>query len=194
MSALESQLMLSTWIEALRAGEVIVCPTETQLGLLADALSESAVARVCAIKRRPAHEPIALLLPHANALHSVACDIPAAALALAHAHWPGALTLLVPALPSLPTALVRDGKVGVRGPGPSPALDVVRAFGGPLTATSANRSGQPPVQDDEEALRVFGEEVAAIVPGRSQDALPSTIVDATSGALRVLRQGAITLG
>lgn len=193
MSERWSSQDLSVWVAALRSGQVLACPTETQLGLLADALSESAVARVCAIKRRPSGEPIALLLPHVEALFMVAHDVPAAALSLAHLHWPGPLTLLLPAQATLPAALVRDGKVGVRVPGPSPALDVVRAFGGPLTATSANRSGYPPARDAMEAQRLFGGEVAGFVPGRAQTTLPSTIVDATGKELRVLRQGAVTL-
>ena len=184
---------LKAWLAALRAGRVLVCPTETQLGLLADALSEAAVARVSAIKRRPASEPIALLLPSEDALSLVATEVPQAALALARAHWPGPLTLLVPAKRSLPAALVRDGKVGVRVPGPSLALEVARAFGGPLTATSANRSGKTPVRDALEAEREFGDEVAAIVPGQAQQATPSTIVDATGEHMVVLRQGAIRL-
>ena len=191
---MESQgTALAAWVSALREGHVLVCPTETQLGLLADALSESAVARVCALKRRPQNEPIALLLPDEAALPLVATSVPETALVLARAHWPGPLTLLVPARTSLPAALVRDGKVGVRVPGPSPALDLVRAFGGPLTATSANRSGHPPVASAEEAELEFAGEVAAVIPGNAQQALPSTIVDATGEDLVVLRQGAIAL-
>ncbi len=89
------------------------------------------------------------------------------------------------------SALQKDGKVGVRVPGPSPALDLVRAFGGPLTATSANRSGEPPACSGAEARALFGEALDAVVQGDSPAGLASTIVDVTSEPPVVLRQGAI---
>ena len=79
-------------------------------------------------------------------------DVSAEALQLAMTHWPGPLTLVLFAQAHLPSPVVKDGKVAVRVPGPSPALDLAIAFGGPLTATSANRSGEPLCTDPAEAL------------------------------------------
>jgi L-threonylcarbamoyladenylate synthase len=175
----------------LRAGGVVACPTETLQGLLADALSEPAVSAVVQLKRR-GPEPIALLLPQLDALATVTAEaLPADAMQLARRHWPGPLTLLVNARPELPSSLVRDGKVGVRVPGPSPALELVRAFDGPLTATSANLSGQPAARTEQEVRNYFASGLAGQVPGDAPGGLPSTVVDVTGGMIRVIRVGAV---
>jgi L-threonylcarbamoyladenylate synthase len=180
---------LAPFVAMLRQGEVVACPTETLVGLLADALSNEAVERVVALKKRGS-DPIALLLPDIASLEQVAAPLTPEALALAQAHWPGPLTLVVRALPGLPAAIAGQGTVGVRIPGPSPALDLVRAFGGPLTATSCNPSGQPAARTEGEVRHYFPA-LAGIVPGDAPGGAPSTVVDATGTALEVLRQGAI---
>lgn len=179
---------LTPFLEALSRGEVLACPTETLHGLLADALSAAAVARVVSLKQR-GPEPIALLLPDHASLVQVAQPLSRAAAALAARHWPGPLTLVVRALPGLPAALVQDGRVGVRVPGPSPAARLVRAFGRPLTATSANPSGQPAARTEAEVRAYFGADLL-VVPGDAPGGPPSTVVDVTDG-VRVLRQGAV---
>ena len=183
---------LARYVQVLRAGGVVACPTETLVGLLADALSEDAVNRVVAIKRR-GPDPIALILPDAQALSRVAEPLSELALQLAERHWPGPLTLIVRALPGLPAALVRNGTIGVRVPGPSAALDLARAFGGPLTATSCNPSGQPAARTEAEVRAYFPSELDDIVPGDAPGGAPSTVVDATGFAPKVIRQGAISL-
>lgn len=185
-------LDLTTILRVLERGGVVACPTETLIGLLADALAPAAVARVVTIKQR-GPDPIALLLPDVAALELVAEPLTPEAFALARAHWPGPLTLVLRARPGLPRELLRDGTVGVRVPGPSPALDLVRAFGGPLTATSANPSGQPAARTEAELRAYFPYQLDAIVPGDAPGGAPSTIVDATTPTPRILRQGAIHL-
>jgi L-threonylcarbamoyladenylate synthase len=177
-------------VEVLRRGGVIACPTETLVGLLADAENAAAVARVVAIKRRD-EAPIAVLVPSADAVATVAEPLAGRGRALARAHWPGPLTLVVRARAHLPAALVRDGKVGVRVPGPSPALDLVRAFGGPLTATSANRTGEPAARTIAEARAALGDDVDLYLPGESPGGAPSTVVDVTVEPPRVIRAGAV---
>ncbi|HKU40315.1 MAG TPA: L-threonylcarbamoyladenylate synthase [Polyangiales bacterium] len=177
----------------LRAGGVIACPTETLMGLLADARSEQAVAEVCRLKGRAPEQPIGVLIPDLAALDALVMEVPERARELAQRHWPGPLTLVLRARPGLPAALMRDGKLGLRVPGPSAALDVVRAFGGALTATSANRTGEPAARTDAEARAIFGAELAAIVPGAAGGAEASTVVDASGPELRVLRAGPIAI-
>jgi len=160
--------------------------------LLADGNNEEAVLAVCRLKGRATDQPIGLLLPDLAALDGVAIEVPERARELARKHWPGALSLLLRARPSLPAPLLREGKVSVRVPGASPALELVRAFGAPLTATSANRSGEPAARTSDEARAVFGDRVA-VVEGASPGGLASTLVDATGPELRVLRAGAIEL-
>lgn len=186
-------LDLPRLVALLRAGGVIACPTETLVGLLADARSEAAVAEVCRLKGRAPEQPIGVLIPDLAALDDLVLDLPTRARELAARYWPGPLTLVLRVQPGLPAALLREGKLAVRVPGPSPALDLVRAFGGPLTATSANRTGEPAASDDRQARAIFGDELAAIVPGVSPGGEASTIVDASGPELRVLRHGPIAI-
>jgi len=181
-------------VEVLRRGGVVACPTETWLGLLADARNEGAIERVAELKRRPADLPIALLLPNAEAIAEVSAEPPSpASRSLIEQHWPGPLTILVKAAPSLSPRLTQDGKVGIRVPGPSPAAELVRAFGHPLTATSANRTGEPPMRSIDELPEALREGVDALVAGLSPGGPPSTLVDATIEPMQVLRAGAIEI-
>ncbi|MBW2214825.1 MAG: threonylcarbamoyl-AMP synthase [Deltaproteobacteria bacterium] len=184
---------LAAVVEVLRQGGVVACPTETWLGLLADARSETALQRVAELKGRPADMPIALLLPDARAAAEVASPPSAAARALMEAYWPGPLTILLEAKLGLNPRLTRDGKVGVRVPGPSPAADLVRAFGYPLTATSANRTGEPPLRSADELPVAFAKGVDGAVSGVSPGGAPSTLIDATASPMQILRVGAIDI-
>lgn len=184
---------LTRLTELLRAGGVVAVPTETLVGLLADARNPAAVQEVCRLKGRAADQPIGLLLPDYEALDAWAESVPAAARELAQRHWPGPLSLVVRARPGVLPALLRDGTVSVRVPGESPALDLVRAFGSPLTATSANKTGEPAACTADEVRQAFGDALAAIVEGSAPGGPPSTIVDATGPVLHVLRTGAIKL-
>ena len=191
-TAAEPELL--AFVNLLRAGEVLACPTETQMGLLADALSEQAVARVCELKGRPAGEAISVIVPSLEQALRLVRDVSDHALRLARAHWPGPLTLVLRAREGMPSALIKDGKLALRVPGPSPALALVRAFGGPLTATSANRSGKPPLTTAAELRTTFGPALAGIVPGTPPGTAPSTIIDITGDHPLVIRQGAVIVG
>ncbi len=182
---------LAALVRVLEQGGVIACPTETWLGLLADARNEEAVERVAELKGRPSDMPIALLLPDGASVTSVAEPPSAAAQALMRAHWPGPLTILLTAKPGLSPRLSRDGKIGVRVPGPSPAAELVRAFGHPLTATSANRTGEPPLRSAEELPAALAEGLAGLVPGISPGGAPSTLIDSTRTPMEIIRIGAI---
>jgi L-threonylcarbamoyladenylate synthase len=184
---------LDAFVAALRAGGVLACPTETQVGLLADACDERAVQRVCEMKRRPMGEALPLIVPSLEVAWRVSRDVSAQAERLARQYWPGPLTLVLRAAPHLPAALVKDGTVALRVPGLSPALELVRAFGGALTATSANISGQPPLSDAAELRATFGAALAGVVPGRAPGGAPSTIVDMTGATPKIVRQGALFL-
>lgn len=184
---------LAALVQVLEEGGVVACPTETWLGLLADARNEKAVERVAELKGRPADMPIALLLPSADSLTAVAEPAPAAAQALMSVHWPGPLTILLTAKPGLSPRLSRDGKVGVRVPGPSPAADLVRAFGHPVTATSANRTGEPPLRTADELPAELAEGLGGLVAGSAPGGAPSTLIDSTRTPMEILRAGAIDI-
>ena len=189
-----SRTQLRPFVDALRAGGVVACPTETQMGLLADALDVRAVERVRAMKGRPEGEALPVLAPSLEVALSLVRDVSAEALVLATAHWPGALTLVLHAQVHLPEGIVKDGKVAVRVPGPSPAHELLVAFGGPLTGTSANKSGEAPLADATALRATFGAALAGVVPGTPPGAPPSTIIDVTGELPIVLRQGALMIG
>ena len=184
---------LAALVRVLEEGGVVACPTETWLGLLADARNEKAVERVAELKGRPSDMPIALLLPDASSVATVAEPPSAAARALIADHWPGPLTILLTAKPGLNPRLCRDGKVGVRVPGPSPAAALVRAFGHPLTATSANRTGAPPLRSVEELSSELLEGLGGHVSGISPGGAPSTLIDSTRAPMTIVRAGAIEI-
>lgn len=187
MSALDDAVLV------LRRGGVVACPTETLVGLLADANDAEAVETVLRIKGRGAERTIALLVPDLDAARALA-ELGPEAEALALSHWPGPLTLVARARAAVHPALVQDGKLGMRVPGPSPAAELVRRFGGPLTATSANLTGEPAVASSAELDPRVRVGVDLVLEGTSPGGPPSTVVDVSGVAPRVLRAGAIALG
>jgi L-threonylcarbamoyladenylate synthase len=187
----------SGWLkEAARtvlAGGVVALPFERLFGLAARATDADAVARSAVIKGRGVGQPIAVIVPDAGGVPEIAASFPPLAVALAERHWPGPLTLLVPARSDLPAALVGpNGLVGVRVPGPSPALDLVRRVGFPLTATSANLSGVKDALSDLDLNDLEG--VDLVVPGVVPGPPGSTIVDASGDVPIVVRQGILKIG
>jgi L-threonylcarbamoyladenylate synthase len=146
---------------------------------------------VCTLKGRAIDQPIGVLLPDVAALASVTDRVTELARTLAARHWPGPLTLVLPVRPGLPSALSKHGKIGVRVPGASPALTLVRSFGRALTATSANKTGEPAARTSSEALLAFPHGVDGFVEGEAPGGLASTIVDVSGSEPIILREGAI---
>lgn len=185
---------ISEAAQALAAGEVVCIPTETTYGLAADIRSAPGLARLDSIKQaRPIDAPYALIAPDLEAARALARVWPAAADELARRHWPGPLTLVVPARPDLPASLVGPaGGVGVRVSSHPLAAALARQVGAPITATSANRSSAPPATRVSEARALFGGEIAFYLDGGVCDGTPSTVVAVDpAGVLRLIRRGAI---
>ena len=138
--------------ELIAAGGVVVIPTDTLYGLAASIAIPEAVARVLAIKGRAGDQGMPLLLASAEQASQVSEIAPCFA-ELGAAFWPGGLTLVVPALPSVSRSVVdARGTVALRVPGMSAARELARMAGTPLTGTSANRTGEPPPATAAEAL------------------------------------------
>jgi L-threonylcarbamoyladenylate synthase len=184
---------LTEAIEALRAGELVVYPTETFYGLGADPLSPAALERLFALKRREPDKPVALIAADSASAFKLARTIPDIAHRLAVAFWPGPLTLVLPARDGFPPALLgSDGGIGVR-VSPHPAARALAAgLGRPITATSANLAGEPPTTIIAETRMAFGVKVKTYLDGGTlTGGAPSTIVAFDSAGVRVLRAGAI---
>lgn len=179
---------------ALREGHLVILPTETVYGLAADAGNPRAVASLYAAKGRPAFNPLIAHVADVEAARRIAVFGPEAEI-LAAAFWPGPLTLVLPARPGGAVCdLARAGldTVAVRVPAHPLALKVLRAFGGPVAAPSANRSGRPSPTTLAAALDETGEAVAiALDGGPCEVGLESTVV-ALLDTPRLLRPGGIT--
>ncbi len=108
--------------------------------------------------------------------------------------WPGPLTLLIPARKDLLELITaRTGKVAVRIPGESFALELTRSLEFPITATSANISGMPPAVNPEDVLGYFAKRLDMLIDGgKTPGGQPSTIVDVTGGEIKILREGAVS--
>jgi len=177
----------------LAAGGVVAIPTDTVYGLAAVAADAAAVGRVYEIKRRPADQPLSLFVASIEQAQLLA-EPGEPALALARRFWPGALTIVAPLRPSFATrAAAGTGTIGLRVRADA-ALRELAAQLGPLTATSANRSGEPAARTAEEVRAQFGDDIDLILdaqPSPRED--PSTVVDCTSGQdVRVLREGGVS--
>lgn len=180
-------------IQLLREGAVVAMPTDTVYGLVSVALDGAAVRRVFDAKGRPGDQPLPLFVCSLEQARLVADMTPAAG-KLAERFWPGALTIVLRRKPSFQTLAAAGGEtIGVRVPD-DPAIREIAAQLGPLTATSANRSGAPEARSAAEVRGQLGDAVDFIVDaplvGGGGDA--STVVDCrNSNDVRVVRAGSI---
>jgi L-threonylcarbamoyladenylate synthase len=177
----------------LRQGGLVAFPTETFYGLGAAGLDAAAARRVFAAKGRPASMPLLLLVDSLAMAASVAAEITPRARELMERHWPGALTLILRATPSIPTEVTAGtGTVGVRVPAHAVARALVRALGEPVTAPSANPTGaSPPVTAAEVLAQLDGAVDLILDAGATSGGAPSTVLDVTVEPPRVIRQGAV---
>ncbi len=179
---------------ALRAGGLVVFPTDTLYALGADPLNGEALGRV--VRAKGGRErAIPLLLPGPEALGWVAAGVPDLAFALARRFWPGPLTLILRARSDLPEAVTGGtGTVGVRVPAGQVALPLLRLLDGPVTGTSANRTGEPPPRRAEEvAAEVLRHLDILLDGGACPVGAPSTVLDLTVHPPCVRRAGAVSL-
>ncbi len=180
-------------IAALKRGELAVLPTDTVYGVAADAFKPAAVEKLLAAKGRGRDMPVPVLVGAKTGLDGLADHVTDDMRALVEAFWPGALTLIVPAAPSLAWDLGETrGTVAVRMPHHPVTLEVLETTG-PLAVSSANRTGQPPPVTAEEARIMLGESVEVYLEaGPTAAAVASTIVDLTGERAQVRRTGALS--
>lgn len=191
-----SESAIAQAVERLRRGELVGMPTETVYGLGADASNDLAVARIYAAKGRPQFNP---LIAHVASLEMAAREgvLDERALRLAKQFWPGPLTLVVPVASTHRVCeLARAGlqTVALRIPGHPVALDLIRAFGRPIAAPSANRSGGISPTTAQDVVAELGEQSGLVLDaGPARVGLESTIVAVLPGeGVRLLRPGGIS--
>lgn len=188
--------------QAIARGELVVLPTDTVYGIAADAFSPAAVQRLLDAKGRGRDMPPPVLVAGQDMLAALVETVPAPVQRLVDAFWPGGLTIVLPAQPSLTWDLGETkGTVAVRMPDRRIALELL-AETGPLAVSSANLSGRDAAIIASDAEAMLGDSVAVYLEeGYSETGVPSTIVDATSlvatadgetPVVRILRAGAVT--
>jgi tRNA threonylcarbamoyl adenosine modification protein (Sua5/YciO/YrdC/YwlC family) len=178
---------------AITAGECIVLPTDTVYGIAANAFDADAVQRLLDAKHRGRDMPPPVLVADLYAVRTLTDEVGADLEALAAAFWPGALTVVVKAQPSLRIDLGERGEtIAVRVPDHEFARELLRATG-PLAVSSANVSGEPAATTIAEARSQLKKSVSVYLDGGSAEGgLASTIVDLTTDEPRILREGALT--
>lgn len=181
--------------DQIRAGEVLGMPTDTFYGLAADPFNLRAVDRVYDIKSRSRHKPLSLLIENVDQAEELCKPLPEEFYKLARKYWPGPLTIIVKAASRLPLKVTANtGNVALRVPNAKIPLAVVTAAQIPITATSANLSGESECTTAEAVRDQLRDRIAIIVDGgTSPREIPSTIVDLTDDETRwqIMREGAI---
>ncbi|MEU6674127.1 L-threonylcarbamoyladenylate synthase [Streptomyces sp. NPDC046925] len=179
--------------DALRAGQLVVFPTDTVYGIGAHASDSTAVGSLLAAKQRGADKPASVLVADLTTAEALVQSLPPQARRLAEEFWPGALSLVLPAAPSLAWNLGNThGTVMVRMPDNPITLALLRSAG-PIAQSSANLTGRPPATTCAQAVEQLGETVHTYLDGGpSSGNVPSTIIDLTDAdAPVVLREGAL---
>jgi len=179
--------------QVLKKPGVIAYPTDTFYGLGADCFSPEEIRRIYQIKKRKKKKPIPLIIAEAEEVKRIAVEIPPLFWLLSREFWPGPLTLVLKASPALPPELLGHSQtIGVRLPALSWLRELVKEANFPLTATSANISGEKEISHPEKIKDIFWEKVELIVDGgKTPGTQPSTVLDLTSEKPKILREGII---
>ena len=186
---------IATAARVLETGGLVAFPTETFYGLGAHALDAAAVERIFRAKGRPDDKPLLVLVDSVAMVERVAREVSPRAHRLMARHWPGALTLVLPAQASLPPALTAGtGTIGVRLSSHPVARALVAALGAPVTAPSANPHGAPSPRTADEVLGALGTGLDLVLDaGTTPGGPPSTVLDLTGVTPAILRPGAVVL-
>lgn len=177
----------------LSAGKIAAIPTETFYALSANPFHEESVRRIYALKDRPLDKPILLLVSEKEEAYKLSAQTPKIFELLTENFWPGPLTLILKSSQLIPDWINgRTGKIALRIPGHPIARQILECCSFPLTGTSANRSGSPPLSSDEDVLKQLGPLLDLLVmAGTLPENPPSTLLDITEEVPTILRQGMV---
>lgn len=190
LKAVDNQVVVAA-VEVLRAGGVVMHPTETCYGFAVDVGNAEALEKLYKLKGRDANKPVSIMVADLEMARTYG-EFSTKALELAEKYWPGPLTILVPRSLNLPENFNKGQEfVGIRCPSHEFSRELVKAFGSPITTTSANLSGEPPLYEVD--LKSFGElakEIDLVVDGGEIPMnKPSTIVKVIGAEIEIIRQG-----
>ncbi|MFB0565483.1 MAG: L-threonylcarbamoyladenylate synthase [Candidatus Aminicenantaceae bacterium] len=173
---------------------VIAYPTDTFYGFGVKCYSPEAIRRICHIKKRKELKPIPVFIADLDEIKDIAEEIPASFSSISKEFWPGPLTLVLKASSRLPEELTGlSGAIGIRLPDIPWLRELIRKAKFPITATSANISGEKEITQAEKVIGTFMGKVDLIIDGgKAPGTKPSTVVDLTSEKPRILRKGAVS--
>ena len=178
--------------EELDSGNIVALPTDTIYGLCAHALDKRAIEKLYETKGRKDEKGAPVLIGCRSQLNGLVHDISPNAASLMDSLWPSGLTLILPASPNLSPLLAEGGaSVAVRMPAQS-LCRILAMRVGPFVATSANLSGEPPLQSAQAILSRFQNKVALLLDGgTNENTWPSTVVDVRGEMPKLLREGMV---
>ena len=179
--------------EAVLRGGVIAFPTDTLYGLGCSLFDVSAVEMVARLKRRDPSLAVISLIPEPRQVYGLAVEVSPVAERLIERHWPGPLSLILRAAPIVPPRVRgAGGTVALRCPADALCQKLLDRIGGPVVASSANLSGQPPAETAEHVVRIFGNQLDLVIDGGPRrGGQSSTLVDVSGPRPRLLRRGAL---
>jgi len=171
-------------IEILKKGGLVIIPTDTVYGIAADPRDQEALKKLTRIKQRPEDKPFSLLVSQKEDREKFCSDVPQTAYKLIDQYWPGALTVVLKSKD--------DSTIGLRMPDQEIALKIIGMFKEGLVCPSANLAGKPAPNNFGEAIKDLSQQVdMAIDSGDTQVGRESSVVDLSTGALRIIREGAL---
>ena len=178
----------------IKSGGVISFPTRYLYGLGADAFNADAVDRIFKIKQRPYNKPLLVLVDKLKDLTRLARNVPSAATHIMERFWPGEVTIVFEAKDSLPENLTGgSGRIGVRMPEHPVALALTNSVQGPITATSANITGQDGCSRVQDLDPLIADKLDLILDaGPLKGGIGSTVIDVTVYPPKILREGAVS--
>jgi len=186
--------IIQTAAKIIKEGGIVVFPTDTFYGIGVDPFNKVAVSQVFALKHRVSMKPLLNIIHDVSIVKELATDIPPLFFDFSKRFWPGPLTISLPAnkrVPDITTAYTR--RVGMRIPNAEIPLEIAKAVGGPITATSANISGEGHISDPEKVKEIFSGKIGMIIDaGMLTAKAPSTLIDIYPNGYKILREGAIS--
>lgn len=179
-------------VACIQKGGVLAIPTDSYYALAVGAFQPAALEKLHAIKGDRDYKPFPVLIGDLSQLDQLVDDVPEIAQKLMHQFWPGLLTLVLKAKPPLSQLLISESSaIGVRQPNDQRVCELLKQTG-PLTGTSANRTGQPPAQSAEDVIQQLGSEIDLILDGGpTPGGQPSTVIQ-VEPELRIIRQGKVS--
>lgn len=192
--------MINTAVKLLQQGECVAIPTETVYGLAADASNPTAIKKIFKLKGRPINHPLILHISNLKELHDWVENISDTAQKLMKAFWPGPMTLVFAVkknkLKSKTIKIITGGQntIAIRMPSHPIARKLLKSFGGPLVAPSANKFGHVSPTNMEHVKSEFGNKLKLILDGGSSTlGIESSIIDITTSPARLLRPGPLSI-